>query len=115
AGKETIGIYPLLKNNTSWLLAADFDKHNWREESRQFVQVCKRYNLSAYLERSKSGNGGHIWIFFRTPFPAWKSRKVAFHLLREAGILSEFDKDGSFDRLFPNQDYHSGKGLGNLI
>lgn len=115
SGKETIGIYPLLKNNTSWLLAADFDKDNWMQESRQFVEVCDQYHISAYLERSRSGNGGHVWIFFQQPYPAWKSRKMAFYLLREAGILSEFEKDASFDRLFPNQDYHSGKGLGNLI
>lgn len=114
-GKETIGIYPLLEDNTSWLLAADFDKENWMEESQQFLQVCQHYNLSAYLERSRSGNGGHVWIFYDEPYPAWKSRIVAFHLLREAGILSDFQKDASFDRLFPNQDYHSGKGLGNLI
>jgi superfamily II DNA or RNA helicase len=114
-GKETIGIYPLLKDNTSWLLVGDFDKENWMDESRQFIQVCKQQNIPAYLERSRSGNGGHVWIFFQHPYPAWKSRKIAFHLLREAGILSEFEKDASFDRLFPNQDYHSGKGLGNLI
>ena len=115
SGKETIGIYPLLKDNTSWLLAADFDKKNWLEESRQFFEVCEQHQVPAYLERSRSGNGGHVWIFFQQPYPAWKSRKIAFHLLREAGILSEFEKDASFDRLFPNQDYHSGKGLGNLI
>lgn len=115
SGKETVGIYPLLKDNTSWLLAADFDEENWMEDSRQFLQVCERHNMPAYLERSRSGNGGHVWIFFQQPCPAWKSRKIAFHLLREAGILSEFEKDASFDRLFPNQDSHSGKGLGNLI
>ena len=114
-GKETVGIYPLLKNNTSWLLAADFDGKNWMDESRRFLEVCVQHGISAYLERSRSGNGGHVWIFFKKPYPAWKSRKIAFHLLREAEILSEFEKDGSFDRLFPNQDDHSGKGFGNLI
>src|SRR5699024_1843393 len=102
SGKETIGIYPLLKNNTSWFLAADFDKDNWMQESRQFIQVNKQYDIPAYLERSRSGNGGHAWIFFQQPYPAWKSRKIAFHILRKAGILSEFEKDASFDRLFPN-------------
>lgn len=114
-GKETVGIYPLLKNNTSWFLAADFDKKNWLEESRRFIDVCKQYQIPAYLERSRSGNGGHVWIFFQEPCPAWKSRKIAFQLLREADILSEFEKDASYDRLFPNQDSHSGKGFGNLI
>jgi len=115
SGAETIGIYPLLKSNTSWLLAVDFDKENWLDESRQFLKVCNRENISACLERSRSGDGGHVWIFFEDKYPAWKSRKIAFYLLREAGILSDFDKETSFDRLFPNQDYHSGKGFGNLI
>ena len=114
-GKETVGIYPLLKNNNSWFLAADFDKENWREESCRFIHVCKQNKLPSYLERSRSGNGGHVWIFFQEPYPAWKSRKIAFHLLRDAGILSDFEKDASFDRLFPNQDSHSGKEFGNLI
>jgi len=115
SGTETIGIYPLLKSNTSWLLAVDFDKENWLEECRQFLKICEQKNIPACLERSRSGEGGHIWIFFEDKYPAWKSRKIAFHLLREAGTLSEFDKNTSFDRLFPNQDYHSGKGFGNLI
>src|SRR5699024_675667 len=115
SGKETIGIYPLLKDNTSLLLAADFDKDNWMEESHRFLEACDAQNLAAYLERSRSGNGGHVWLFFQEAYSARKSRKIAFHLLREANILSEFEKDASFDRLFPNQDYHSGKGFGNLI
>ena len=114
-GKETVGAYPLLKDNTSWFLAADFDEENWLEESRSFIQVCEQNTIPAYLERSRSGNGGHVWIFFQEAYPAWKSRKIVFHLLRNAGILSEFEKDASFDRLFPNQDSHSGKGFGNLI
>ena len=114
-GKETVGIYPLLKNGTSWFLAADFDKENWMDESCRFIHVCKQNNIPAYLERSRSGNGGHVWIFFQEFYPAWKSRKIAFQLLRDADILSEFEKEVSFDRLFPNQDSHSGKGFGNLI
>lgn len=86
----------------------DVYARRWENEDREGY-------IPAYLERSRSGNGGHVWIFFQQLCPAWKSRKMAFHLLRKAGILSEFEKDASFDRLFPNQDYHSGKGLDNLI
>jgi len=114
-GQQMAGIYPLLKNNTSCFIAADFDKENWMEECKNYLNICNKYNIPAYLERSRSGNGGHVWIFFKQPYPAWKSRKIAFFILREAGIISDFEKDGSFDRLFPNQDYHSGKGFGNLI
>ena len=56
-----------------------------------------------------------MWIFFNQPYPALKSRKTLINLLEETGIISVFDKNSSFDRLFPNQDFHSGKGLGNLI
>ena len=114
-GKQHIGLYPLLTDNTSWFIAADFDKENWAEECRGFLKVCDAKGIPAYLERSRSGKGGHVWIFFEHPYPANKSRKTILSLLREAGILSAFDKATSFDRLFPNQDALSGKGLGNLI
>ena len=72
-------------------------------------------SLRPILERSRSGKGGHVWIFFDHPYPAFKSRKIINALLKQEGIISIFDKSTSFDRLFPNQDYLSGKGLGNLI
>jgi superfamily II DNA or RNA helicase len=126
-GEQLIGIYPLLQNNTSWFIAADFDKEKWADECRTFINVCKEQNIPAYLERSRSGKGGHVWIFFDHPYPAIRSRKILIALLEQAGIFSVFDKESSFDRLFPNQNFHSdlrlpkdsglqaGKGLGNLI
>lgn len=114
-GKQHIGLYPLLIDNSSWFIAADFDKENWAEECRRFLKVCEAKGIPAYLERSRSGNGGHVWVFFENPYPAAKSRMLMLSLLLEAGILSVFDKPTSFDRLFPNQDSLSGKGLGNLI
>ncbi len=114
-GEQLIGVYPLLKDNTSWFLAADFDKENWITQCRAFIKVCNEKNIPAYLERSRSGKGGHVWIFFEQPFPAIKSRKIFISILEQAGIFSIFDKSSSFDRLFPNQDFLSGKGFGNLI
>jgi hypothetical protein len=114
-GEKFIGIYPLLKDNTSCFIAADFDKENWIEECRTFLNTCKSNNIPAYLERSRSGNGGHIWVFFEQPYPANRSRKIIKTLLEETGLFSLFDKSSSFDRLFPNQDSLSGKGFGNLI
>jgi superfamily II DNA or RNA helicase len=114
-GKQHIGGYPLLEGNSSWFIVADFDKQNWKEEILTFIDACFHKNIPAYLERSRSGNGGHVWIFFNTAYPAIRSRKVVTTILEETGIFSIFDKGSSFDRLFPNQNFHSGKGLGNLI
>jgi len=114
-GEQLIGIYPLLEDNTSWFIAADFDKQNWVEECQIFISACLKKGIPAYLERSKSGNGGHVWIFFDQPYPALKSRKILISILEEVDIFSVFDKNSSFDRLFPNQNFLSGKGLGNLI
>jgi superfamily II DNA or RNA helicase len=114
-GEQLVGIYPLLSDNTFWFIAADFDDDNWLEECKTFLNVCHENEIPAYLERSRSGQGGHIWIFFEQPYPAIRSRKIILSLLEKSGVFSVFDKSSSFDRLFPNQDFLSGKGLGNLI
>ena len=115
SGKETVGIYPLLEDNTTHFIAADFDEENWKESILKLYFTCSKFEIPAYIERSRSGNGGHLWVFFQENFPAEQTRKLIFELLREASIISHFEKEPSFDRLFPNQDFHSGKGLGNLI
>ncbi|MEI7502533.1 MAG: DEAD/DEAH box helicase family protein [Paludibacter sp.] len=114
-GEQLIGIYPLLPDNSSWFITADFDDDNWLEECKTFLNICSENEIPAYLERSRSGQGGHIWIFFEQPYPAIRSRKIILSLLEKSGVFSVFDKSSSFDRLFPNQDFLSGKGLGNLI
>lgn len=114
-GEKFIGIYPLLKDNTSWFIVADFDKKNWEEQSKKAINACEKFKIPAYLERSRSGNGGHVWVFFDKPYPAIKSRRILLSLFEQTGVFSVFDKNTSFDRLFPNQDYLSGKGFGNLI
>jgi hypothetical protein len=82
-GKKTIGIYPLLVDETCWLLAADFDKKTWQEDALAFLATCKRASIPAYLERSRSGNGGHVWIFFEGQFPPFSPAKwVALYSLK---------------------------------
>jgi hypothetical protein len=120
SGKEVIGLYPLLPDNSSWFIAADFDesesgKITWQDEVKKFIDACSKYNLPVYFERSRSGRGGHVWMFFENSYPAFKSRKIMLHILESTGIISPFDKNSNYDRLFPNQDSHSGKGIGNLI
>ncbi len=114
-GEQLIGVYPLLQDNTSNFIVADFDEANWADDARKFLKACNAKNIPAYLERSRSGNGGHVWIFFDQPYPAIRSRKIFISILEQSGAFSLFDRSSSFDRLFPNQDFLSGKGLGNLI
>jgi superfamily II DNA or RNA helicase len=120
SGNEVIGLYPLLPDNSSWFIAADFDETEsgkicWQDEVKKFIDACEKYKLPVYLERSRSGRGGHVWMFFENNYPAFKSRKIMLHILESTGIISPFDKNSNYDRLFPNQDSHSGKGIGNLI
>ena len=114
-GQYAIGIYPILRDNTSYFVAADFDGSSWQRDSLHFIQECETVGLTPCLERSKSGNGGHVWIFLENPFPCYRSRQMILEILRKALKLSEFDREVSFDRLFPNQDYLSKGGIGNLI
>ena len=114
-GTATLGLYPLLKDNTSNFIVADFDGDGWQNVVRKFLDICAKHALPVSTERSRSGNGAHVWCFFSTPYPAYKSRRAFLSLLREAGCIDPLEKNEGFDRLFPNQDYLSGKGLGNLI
>ncbi len=114
-GVDVIGIYPILPDNTSYVLAADFDGETWKRDAIAFIEASTKVGLRAYLERSRSGNGGHVWIFFSEQVPCYRGRQIGLELIRRAFNISEFEKEVSFDRLFPNQDTLSKGGLGNLI
>ena len=114
-GKETAGIYPLLADETCWFLAVDFDKKTWQKDALAFLETCRLLRVPAALERSRSGNGGHVWIFFEHSIPAITARKLGCALLtRTMDQRHELGLD-SYDRLFPNQDTMPKGGLGNLI
>ncbi|MFA6585815.1 MAG: hypothetical protein WCS86_01495 [Candidatus Paceibacterota bacterium] len=72
-GKETIGIYPILEDNTSYFIAADFDEVDWKADVKKLIDACAEYIIFTYLEISRSGNGAHVWIFFDEKYPCWKS------------------------------------------
>ena len=72
----TIGIYPLLANENCRFLAADFDKNTWKADAKAFLETYRANYVAAVLERSRSGNGGHVWIFFSDPIPAVLARKL---------------------------------------
>lgn len=114
-GQKTIGIYPLLLDETCWFLAADFDKEGWKEDAAVFLEVCRETGVAAYLERSRSGAGGHVWIFFDEPVRASLARKLGSTLLTEAMERRHQVGLASYDRLFPNQDTLPAGGFGNLI
>lgn len=111
----TVGVYPLLSDETCWFLAADFDKSTWTEDAKTFLETCVSYQVPAVLERSRSGNGGHVWIFFENPVPAVLARKLGALLLTSTmNRRPEIGMD-SYDRLFPSQDTLPRGGFGNLI
>jgi superfamily II DNA or RNA helicase len=114
-GRESIGIYPLLEDDTCWFLACDFDGRTWQLDALALLEACAEHEVPAALERSRSGEGAHVWIFFSAPVAAGSARRLGALLLREAmARRAELDL-ASYDRLFPNQDFLPEKGFGNLI
>jgi hypothetical protein len=83
-GEQTLGIYPLLGGDTCALLACDFDNGTWLLDALAYLDACHSQDVPAVLERSRSGNGGHVWIFFDSPVPAMGARAVGTGLLRQA-------------------------------
>lgn len=114
-GRDVIGIYPLLEDETCHLLALDFDGSHFREDTLAFLSVCEAYGIAAYIECSRSANGAHVWIFFDTPISAYKARKLGASLLTETMKQYKELPFESYDRMFPNQDVMPLGGFGNLI
>jgi hypothetical protein len=110
-----MGIYPMLQDETCFLLAVDFDKEGWQEDAKAFWETCRHLDIPAAVERSRSGNGAHIWIFFEQAIPTSLARKLGSHILTETMERRPDIGLNSYDRFFPNQDTLPKGGFGNLI
>lgn len=114
-GAEVIGLYPIQPDNSCFLLAIDFDKSDWHQASQAYVEACAFYGLDCLWERSRSGKGAHVWIFFESATIAKDARELGFLLLDKAMQIHSALAFESYDRLFPNQDVLPTGGIGNLI
>ena len=114
-GRQVIGVYPMFKNESCHFIAIDFDKEHWMDDVRAVMATCRDEGITAVVERSRSGNGGHVWVFFSEEIPAVLARKLGSALITKT-MSRRYQIDmKSYDRLFPNQDTMPKGGFGNLI
>jgi superfamily II DNA or RNA helicase len=114
-GEMVAGVYPMLADETCWFLAIDFDKGEWQKDVSALRDVCHEANIPVAVERSRSGNGSHVWFFFDRPVPASLARRLGTSLLTRATSKRHDIAFASYDRFFPCQDTMPAGGLGNLI
>ena len=116
---DVVGLYAIMQDNNCAFLCADFDdkncKYGYKEDVLAFVGVCSEWLIPYAIERSRSGNGAHVWIFFEAPLPASKARRLGNAILTEAMTRNGQMSFNSYDRFFPNQDYLPEGGFGNLV
>lgn len=114
-GETSIGTYAIGKDNNCKFLAVDFDNTKWQDDIVLFKNEGEKLGVNVALERSRSGNGGHAWIFFSEPISAIFARKLGSIIMTQAMKQSSQLKLSSYDRFFPNQDFIPKGGFGNLI
>jgi hypothetical protein len=111
----TVGIYPMLPDETCWFLAADFDKASWKQDIAAFRDTARAKGIPVAIERSRSGNGAHAWIFFEEPVAAGDARRLGALLVTATMDRCPDIGFDSYDRFFPSQDTMPAGGFGNLI
>jgi len=114
-GRAVVGIYPLVPGDTCRLLAIDLDGASWRADARAIRATCRSLDLEPTIERSRSGNGAHVWLFFTHSVAAADARQLGFYILTETMARGAALGVASYDRLFPSQDVLPKGGFGNLI
>jgi superfamily II DNA or RNA helicase len=115
AGEHTVGVYPLLEDDSCYFLAVDFDEAEWRDDARAFVKSCEALGVPAALEISRSGQGAHAWVFFAGRVSARDARRLGTAIISHTCARTRQLQLKSYDRLFPNQDTMPKGGFGNLI
>lgn len=115
AGKQTVGVYPLLEDDTCHFLAVDFDEADWQQDAKAFMHSCLELGVPAALEISRSGRGAHAWVFFAGRVSARDARRLGTAVISHTCARTRQLKLTSYDRLFPNQDTMPKGGFGNLI
>lgn len=75
-GTNIIGTYAIRQDDTCKFLACDFDESSWQSDLLAFYETAKSIGIDVAMERSRSGKGGHAWIFFAEPVPARLARSL---------------------------------------
>jgi superfamily II DNA or RNA helicase len=114
-GHHTIGTYAIREDDSCIFLAADFDGDGWMQDIEAYRRAAEQMGNSVGIERSRSGNGGHAWIFFERPVPAVLARRLGTLIVARASSFHQGMKLSTYDRFFPNQDMCPKGGFGNLI
>ncbi|MGD0230539.1 MAG: DEAD/DEAH box helicase family protein [Syntrophorhabdales bacterium] len=114
-GTFTVGAYTIREDDTCTFLAADFDKERWGVDALTYKAAARDFGVEVYIERSRSGSGGHAWIFFQEPIKARLARQIGTLILTRAMDRRHHIGFDSYDRFFPSQDTMPSGGFGNLI
>lgn len=114
-GKQSIGTYAILEDDSCTFLAADFDGKGWGADALAYQSAGREIGVKVEIEKSRSGEGAHAWIFFAEPVPARLARQLGTVIMTRAQAARHTMSLESYDRFFPNQDYLPKGGFGNLI